>query len=295
MKTKSLALVAIAGVTAALVVPGIASGNARRTIGSLSSLQQAETPYVTRLLGANETPAAGDPDGSGAAAVSFQATSDTTSEVCWDLSFAGIAAPTAAHIHRAAAGVAGPIVVDFGAPGPTSATGCASIDAALAAEIAATPGGFYVNVHNPDFPGGALRGQLSKGAEPSGAQHLLQIPVRAYDSRDTGQTKLAVGTTRTLSLMTGRDNSGNIMLAVPPGATGALVTLTITETEAPGGFVKMYGASTPEPATSSINWQTAGASIAVTAPVVVDAAGSIKVTAGVAGTHVVVDVVGYFY
>lgn len=295
MKTNSLVLVVVAGVSAAFVIPGIAAGNARRTTGSLSSLHQAETPYVTRLMGANEVPVAGDPDGTGAAAVSFHAVSDTTEEVCWDLAFAGIAAPAAAHIHRGAAGVAGPVVVDFGTPGPSSATGCAPITTALADEIVATPTAFYVNVHNAEFPGGALRGQLIVGAEPSGPQHLLKTPVRAYDSRDVGQTKLIVGTTRTINLATGRDNLGNVLMAVPPGATAALVTLTITETEAPGGFVKMYGAATPEPSTSSINWQTAGASIAVTAPVVVDASGSIKLTVGVAGTHVVVDVIGYFY
>jgi hypothetical protein len=29
--------------------------------------------------------------------------------------------------------------------------------------IIANPAGYYVNIHNADFPGGAVRGQLAKG------------------------------------------------------------------------------------------------------------------------------------
>ena len=59
---------------------------------------------------------AGDPDGAGTAAVSFDAIDVVTTEVCFDLAYSGIAAPTLAHIHSGAAGVGRSVVVDFGDP-----------------------------------------------------------------------------------------------------------------------------------------------------------------------------------
>jgi hypothetical protein len=39
--------------------------------------------------------------------------------------------------------------------------GCAAVDQGLIKAIIQNPERYYVNVHNADFPGGALRGQLS--------------------------------------------------------------------------------------------------------------------------------------
>jgi len=81
-------------------------------------------------------------------------------------------------------------------------------------------------------------------------------------------------------------------VALPAGATAAIVTLTVTETGAKAGYLKMYGASTPLPATSSINWSTGNQDIAVSTIVAVDSSGQVKVTAS-GSTHFVVDVIGY--
>ena len=173
MQKRTLAAMTAVGLAAAIAIPTAAFGNARRTspVGSLSYIRSAQTPYVARLLGANEVPTAGPTTGAGAAAFTFDFIDATHTQVCWDLSYGGITTPTLAHIHRGAAGTTGPPVVpdpnvatSLLPLGPTSATGCAAIDPALVTEITTTPSNFYVDVHTSDFPAGAIRGQLSARA-----------------------------------------------------------------------------------------------------------------------------------
>ena len=104
-------------------------------------------------------PGPGDPDGSGTATIRLQL---ERGEVCFDLTVSNIGPATAAHIHEGADGVAGPVVIPLD-PAPTggSSSGCISdVDAALLENIAKNPGQYYVNVHNEEFPDGAIRGQL---------------------------------------------------------------------------------------------------------------------------------------
>lgn len=105
---------------------------------------------------------AGSPDTDGAGHASFKI--DTAkNEVCYDVMVEKIGAATAAHVHKGAAGASGPPVVPMTAPDAAGkASGCATVDAAVAKDILANPAGYYVNVHNAEFPGGAIRGQLSK-------------------------------------------------------------------------------------------------------------------------------------
>jgi hypothetical protein len=215
--------------------------------------------------------------------------------VCFDLAYSGIANPTMAHIHDGAAGTPGPVVVDFGVPTPDSFSGCVdNVDNVLAADILMNPAEYYVNVHNADHPAGAIRGQLAAGPAPAGSTHFLPTPLRAYDSRIAPATQLADRETRTVSLATGVDLAGNELIAVPPGATAAIVTLTATETAGPG-FLTIYSNAVSQPATSNLNFSDAQVSIAVSTQVALDAGGDIKVTAGPAATHFIVDVIGYLY
>lgn len=123
--------------------------------------------FSALLSGANEVPA-GDTDGVGFAVVTFEGTT-----VRYSVFTQNIAAPSAAHIHRGVAGVNGPVVIDFNAA--TLTNGTTTTTQALASEIAANPTGFYVNVHNADFPGGAVRGQLG-GATGAGTRSAF-LPV----------------------------------------------------------------------------------------------------------------------
>ena len=305
MHKKTLAAVAAFGIAATIAIPTIAFGNARSDLGSLAFMKTANTPFTAQLSGANEVPVA-DPDGFGAASVTFDIineTAGTGGEVCWDLSYGNITGtPVAAHVHSGAAGVNGPIVVPFtpfSSLGASSASNCAAIDPTLARQIMATPANFYVNVHTTDFPNGAIRGQLSAGPPPGGEAHLLTEPLRAYDSRDNAGPKINTNETRTISLATGKNAIGASVLAVPPGATAAIVTLTVTETtgtSTTGGFLKIYTAALANPpATSNINWTGANQNLAVSTQVAVDGTRSVKVTDGANATHFVIDVIGYLF
>lgn len=116
--------------------------------------------FATTLTGAAEVPGPGDPDGSGEAVLQLN---PGQREVCFQLTVRDIAPATASHIHRGAADVAGPVVIGL-TPPPTSgsSSACVSASRELILEIIQNPEAFYVNVHNADFPAGAVRGQLSK-------------------------------------------------------------------------------------------------------------------------------------
>lgn len=83
-------------------------------------------------------------------------------QVCWKLSVSDIGAATAAHIHRGEPGDPGPVVVTLSAPAEGSSEGCADVERDLIKEILQDPDEFYVNVHNAEYPNGAIRGQLGK-------------------------------------------------------------------------------------------------------------------------------------
>ena len=50
------------------------------------------------------------------------------------------------------------------APTSGSAEACASVERSLIKAIRKDPGNYYVNVHNAEFPDGAVRGQLGRWA-----------------------------------------------------------------------------------------------------------------------------------
>ena len=122
---------------------------------------------TAKLSGAAERPDPGDPDGKGTAVLRLNA---NRGRVCFNISMKNINGSTLAHIHEAPAGSPGPPIVTLFDTASTARHphGCVTgVDAALIREILANPRDYYVNVHNGDFPGGAIRGQLRKKPRPS--------------------------------------------------------------------------------------------------------------------------------
>ena len=136
--TRLIPLAAVA--TALLLVPSPASAH--------------DVMLVAHLTADQEVP----PGPAGASGHADLVVNGDTGKVCYELTMVtGIGAVTMAHIHRGAAGTNGPPVVTLDA-GPA---GCVSGDPAAVQDVEVNPGGYYVNLHTADFPGGAIRGQLA--------------------------------------------------------------------------------------------------------------------------------------
>ena len=121
--------------------------------------QQGGRPLSTTLTGAAEVPGPGDPDGTGTASVTLN---HGQGEVCYELTVAKIAAANAAHIHEGAVDKAGPPIANLTPPTEGSSKGCVPLDKEKLKAIMQNPENYYVNIHNAEFPDGAVRGQLGK-------------------------------------------------------------------------------------------------------------------------------------
>ena len=102
----------------------------------------------------------GDPDGTGKGTVTIDS---ATNQISWDISYANIDEPTAMHIHQGAAGQSGGVVVQLTLEKDQAGNlvGLTNASAETVQAILASPAGYYVNIHNAEHRGGALRGQLA--------------------------------------------------------------------------------------------------------------------------------------
>jgi hypothetical protein len=122
----------------------------------VASVAMAASKAITvKMDGKQESPAAST-TGTGSAKITLD---DTKGQVCFKLSWSGIGSPSAAHIHKAVKGKAGPVVVPLFSGTPKK-SGCVSASKSLIAAIVKKPSSYYVNVHTAKFPNGAVRGQL---------------------------------------------------------------------------------------------------------------------------------------
>jgi CHRD domain-containing protein len=122
------------------------------------------TALQVALVGEVEVPP-GDPVATGTATVRLRA---GQGQVCYRIAATNLPPAAAAHIHRGAAGVAGPVIIPLTTPNAAgTSSGCAAAARSLVASILKGPASFYVNVHTQEFPAGAIRGQLSGTSQDS--------------------------------------------------------------------------------------------------------------------------------
>jgi hypothetical protein len=147
-----VALSALAALAGALLVSG--------PVGAHGKHHHRAKVLKANLKGASEVPGPGDTDGRGKALVRVK---PKAGKVCFRLRWRNIAEPpTNAHIHKGVKGEAGPIVVTLFDGTATHRDCVTGLDADLLRDIKSHPRQYYVNVHNAEFPNGAIRGQLKK-------------------------------------------------------------------------------------------------------------------------------------
>lgn len=120
---------------------------------------QGGQKFYTTLSGGQEVPGPGDPDGTGTFSMTINPGQST---ITYTLIVSNIAPATAAHIHEAPFGVAGPAKITLLPPTSGISTATIEVPRELIDDIRKNPSDYYVNVHNAEFPAGAVRGQLSK-------------------------------------------------------------------------------------------------------------------------------------
>jgi hypothetical protein len=158
-----------AAAAAALGAAALLASTAGSAVAAPADPAGGHGKHLVRLDGGQEAPGPGDPDGFGRLQYRI-----THGKFCYKLSVRNIAPPTAAHIHFGPRGEAGPIAVALKTPPENgSSHGCIRAKRTQTPRnatevltvwelqgIKQNPFFFYTNVHNQEFPAGAIRGQF---------------------------------------------------------------------------------------------------------------------------------------
>jgi CHRD domain len=118
----------------------------------------AQTTILVATLNSEQVgPYPADPDGGGTARLELLA---DEARLCYELRVNDIEPATSSHVHQGSPGRIGPIRLRLEPPTDGESSSCARIDSDFLNALVASPGEFYIDVHNAAFPGGAVRGQL---------------------------------------------------------------------------------------------------------------------------------------
>ncbi|MGH3132629.1 MAG: CHRD domain-containing protein [Gaiellaceae bacterium] len=170
MKRITIGLLALAGVAALVAVSAAGGAATKKGKPSLSA-----TPvFKLSLKPSQEVPRIKKLRARAGGHVTFDLTRDTSGAITsgevvfyFNYSFPDSVNITGLHIHQAAKGVNGPIVVDSGAGSFADTDGAGNVttmvsgvSSALLQGILDNPRNYYVNLHTSVNPGGALRDQM---------------------------------------------------------------------------------------------------------------------------------------
>jgi hypothetical protein len=145
---KKLVTMIAAGAVCTLALAALSLAGSQKTVwtAALSSGQEVPKQVIKRP----------------AAHGLFKATLSGGTTLRWKLTFAKLTgSATAAHIHKAAKGKPGDVVVPLCAPCTSGVTGTATMTPALLSAFKKHL--LYVNVHTASNPAGEIRGQLARG------------------------------------------------------------------------------------------------------------------------------------
>lgn len=158
-------LIGAAMLSALLVASGAWAGHTNELLeAELDGREEVGDDPTKRLVG--------DPNGKGEAYV-FGIDGDPTT-LCYSLvvdkvQLVAVGDGMAAHIHEGVRDSNGPVVAALAGPEDGNAADCLTEgemgkfpteEAGIVQRILNNPSQFYINVHNPEFPAGAIRGQL---------------------------------------------------------------------------------------------------------------------------------------
>jgi CHRD domain/Secretion system C-terminal sorting domain len=142
--------------------PSFPGGEIRGQIRYGTALNPSPVPLSARLSGTQEVPA-----NTSTAKGTFEGIFDPFSRViAFRFEYSGLTAnATASHFHIGTAGTNGGVTVDFVSQGfqtgNTSGEYVKVLTLTQAQADALIAGRIYVNIHNPSFPGGEIRGQIN--------------------------------------------------------------------------------------------------------------------------------------
>ncbi|MDI2129965.1 CHRD domain-containing protein [Yinghuangia seranimata] len=178
IKRMAAGVSALAALGIAVAGPAVSAGAAADGTGTDAAY------FAVSLNGGNEVPTPGGPaagDKDGTAVAYLQVSGD---EIRFAAAFKGIAAPATGTIQAGAKGENGAVEVTlFTAPAygnNGTATGTVRVkDAQFLADLKANPRAFHLDIATPEFPGGAVRGQVNGIRSTLDMDHALQRDTKA--------------------------------------------------------------------------------------------------------------------